>query len=233
MYDVNRAKTLGAAAAALVLVGLIVAAWVRTPASTGTTTATGIPLDPGVADPMLEARSKGSPDAPITIYELSDFQCPFCKMFIDSTWEALQAEYIETGKAKITFLNLPLISLHANAAEAHEYAMCAATQDQFWRMHDRLFETQETWAPMTDPTPYFVSLGEQLELDQAAFQQCVTSGAVRTLIAEDVRLAIQSGVNTTPTFIVEEGAFSGAQKIDLWRMILDSIYVARTTGGGS
>jgi protein-disulfide isomerase len=228
---VNRAKTLGAAAAALVLVGLIVAAWARTPTSAGTPTATGVPLNPGAQDPMLEARSKGSPDAPITIYELSDFQCPYCKIFFDSTWESLQAEYIETGKARITFLNLPLISLHANAAEAHEYAMCAAAQDQFWRMHDLLFETQETWGPMTDPTPYFVSLGEQLEMDQAAFRQCITSGAVRTLIAGDVQLAIQNGLNSTPTFIVEGGAFSSAAPIEVWRPILDSIYVAKTGGG--
>jgi protein-disulfide isomerase len=182
---------------------------------------------------MLGARTKGSADAPITIYELSDFQCPYCKMFIDSTWGALQTEYIETGKAKITFLNLPLISIHANAAEAHEYAMCAAAQDQFWGMHDRLFATQETWGPMSNPTPYFVSLGEDMDLEQAALTQCIEDGSVRMVIAGDVQVAIQAGLNTTPTFIVEQGAFTGAQEIDVWRSILDSIYVAKTTGGGS
>lgn len=226
----NQAKTLGAAAAALVLAGLAVTVWVRAPAATGTTSATGVPLQQEPADPMLEARTKGSADAPITIYELSDFQCPYCKMFIDSTWTALLAEYIETGKAKITFLNLPLISLHANAAEAHEYAMCAAVQDQFWGMHDHLFATQETWGPMRDPTPYFVSLGEEMDLEQGAFTQCIESGTVRRIIAGDVQLAIQAGVNTTPTFIVEQGAFSGAQEIDVWRSILDSIYVVKTAG---
>jgi len=180
---------------------------------------------------MLEARSKGSVDAPITIYELSDFQCPYCKMFIDSTWATLQAEYIETGKAKITFLNLPLISLHANTAEAHEYAMCAAAQDEFWGMHDLLFATQETWGPMSNSTPYFVSLVEEMGLDRAAFTQCIESGSVRTIIAGDVRMAIQNGLSTTPTFIVEQGAFSGAQTIDVWRAILDSIYVVKTAGG--
>jgi protein-disulfide isomerase len=227
---VNRAKTLGAAAAALALAGLAVAAWIRAPAANGTSSASAVPLQQGEADAMLEARSKGSADAPITIYELSDFQCPFCKMFIDSTWADLQAEYIETGKAKITFLNLPLISIHPNAAEAHEYAMCAAVQDQFWGMHDRLFATQETWGPMSDPTPYFVSLGEEMGLEQGAVRQCIEDGAVRMVIAGDVQLAIQSGLNTTPTFIVERGAFSGAQTIDVWRTILDSIYVAKTSG---
>ena len=91
----NRAKTLGAAAAALVLAGLAVAAWVRAPDATGTTSASGVPLQQGPSDPMLEARSKGTADAPITIYELSDFQCPFCKMFIDSTWSALLAEFVQ------------------------------------------------------------------------------------------------------------------------------------------
>ncbi len=224
----NRAKTYGAATAALVLAGLAVAAWVRKPDAGASAAALSTVAAPPPADPMLAARTKGSSDAPITIFEMSDFQCPFCLTFFKDFWPAIQEEYVETGKVKFTFLNLPLISIHSHAAEAHEYAMCAAAQDQFWAMHDRLFETQETWSPMEDATPYFATLAGRLDLDRAAFNQCVESGSVRSIVASDVRLALQNGLNSTPTFIIEGGALTGNPPLDTWRAILDSIYAAKT-----
>ncbi len=224
----NRAKTYGAATAALVLAGLAVAAWVRTPDAGASAAAQLATAARPPADPMLAARTKGPSDAPITVYEMSDFQCPFCRTFFKDFWPAIREEYVETGKVKFTFLNLPLISIHAHAAEAHEYAMCAAAQDQFWAMHDRLFETQETWSPMADATPYFVTLAEQLNLDRAAFTQCIESGSVRSIVASEVRMAMQNGLNSTPTFIIEGGALQGIPPLDTWRAILDSIYAAKT-----
>ncbi len=224
----DRAKTYGAATAALVLAGLAVAAWVRAPDAGASSAALSTVAAPPPADPMLAARTKGSSDAPITIYELSDFQCPFCLTFFKDFWPAIQEEYVETGKVKFTFLNLPLISIHSHAAEAHEYAMCAAAQDQFWGMHDRLFETQETWSPMEDATPYFVTLAERLDLDRAAFKRCIESGLVRSIVASDVRMAMQNGLTSTPTFIIEGGALQGIPPLDTWRAVLDSIYAAKT-----
>ncbi len=234
----NRAKTYGAAAAALVLAALMVAAWVQAPAAGDGRPSAAVganlaaPAGQQLADPMIEARSRGSDDAPVMVYEMSDFQCPVCLKFFNDYWPTIEKDYIETGKVKFTFLNLPLISIHPNAAEAHEYAMCAAAQNQFWDMHDRLFETQETWAPMRDPTPHFISLTEQLELDQATFRLCVESGAVRSLIAGEVRLAFQNQLNGTPTFVIEGQALTGLPKGDLpaFRGILDSVYAERTAG---
>ena len=224
----NRAKTYGAATATLVVAGLAIAAWVRTPDAGASAAALRTVSARPQADPMLAARTKGSPDAPITIYELSDFQCPFCLTFFKDFWPAIQEEYVETGKVKFTFLNLPLISLHSHAAEAHEYAMCAAAQDRFWPMHDRLFETQDTWSKMEAATPYFVTLAEQLGLDRTAFKQCIESGSVRSIVASDVQMAFQSGLTSTPTFIIEGGAVQGILPLDDWRTILDSIYAAKT-----
>ena len=234
----DRAKTYGATAAAMVLAALMVAAWVRAPSSgarPSNAAAVGRQASTAAqsaADPMMEARTKGSPDAPVTIYEMSDFQCPICLTFFSDYWPTIEKDYIETGKVKFTFLNLPLISLHPNAAEAHEYAMCAAAQDQFWDMHDRLFETQESWGPMGDPTPHFVSLTVRLELDQTAFRQCVDSGAVRSLIASEVQMAFQNQLTGTPTFIIEGQALTGLPigALDAFLEILDSIYAERTAG---
>src|SRR5204863_3912242 len=86
----------------------------------------------------LAARSKGRPDAPITLYEMSDFQCPYCRAFALGTMPALEQEYISTGKVRLVYINLPLTSLHPNARAAAQVALCAARQDRFWAVHDLL-----------------------------------------------------------------------------------------------
>src|SRR5438309_5511747 len=82
-------------------------------------------LGSGVAqsDP-LAARAKGRADAPVTLYEMSDFQCPYCREFAVSTMPVLEREYIEPGKVRFVYINLPLSSVHRNAASAAEVAMC-------------------------------------------------------------------------------------------------------------
>ncbi len=223
----NNAKTYGAAAATLTLVILGVVAWLSAPASELPVPTPLASIRPQ-ADPMLAARTKGEPEAPISIYEMSDFQCPFCKQFYDETLPALEREYLETGKARLTFINLPLIQIHKNAAQAAEWAMCAAAQGRFWPMHDRLFDTQDDWNELNDPTPHFASLAESVDLDREAVQQCLTDGAARSLVAADVQMAMRNRLGTTPTFIIEGGILQGAAPIDDWRPILDSIYAAKT-----
>jgi protein-disulfide isomerase len=84
----------------------------------------------------VTTRSKGSPTAPITVYEMSDFQCPYCRSFALETFRALEKEYISPGKVRWVFVNFPLTSLHANAVAAASTALCAARQDAFWPVHD-------------------------------------------------------------------------------------------------
>src|SRR3989449_7615083 len=84
------------------------------------------------SDP-LAARSKGRPGAPVTVYEMSDFQCPYCRAFALATLPLLEREYVTTGKVRFVYINLPLPSLHANATAAAEAALCAARQHKFWR----------------------------------------------------------------------------------------------------
>ena len=224
----NTVKTYGAAGAALILVILGVLAWMRSPASDTTAAITLASASRPAADPMMEARTKGKPEAPISIYEMSDFQCPFCKQFVDETLPALEEEYLATGKARLIFINLPLIQIHANAAQAAEWAMCAAAQDGFWPMHDRLFETQDDWKGLSNPAAHFMSLAESVDLDRETLQQCIDAGAARAIVAGDVRLAVQNQLRSTPTFIIEGGVLQGAAPIDDWRSILDSIYAAKT-----
>src|SRR2546425_944497 len=119
------------------------------------------------SDP-LAARSKGRPGAPVTVYEMSDFQCPYCRSFALTTLPILEREYVQTGKVRLVYINLPLPYLHANALAAALVATCAARQGKFWPMHDALFQHQEAWAALKDPVPYLLALADSAAgLDRA------------------------------------------------------------------
>lgn len=176
---------------------------------------------------MLAARTKGADQAPIVIYEVSDFQCPFCRQFWAETLPALEREYINTGKARLTYINFPISQLHANAQAAHEAAMCAAQQSKFWRMHDLLYQHQETWARMPDPVPYFRGLADSARADRKAFEGCLGAGVIRQIVQGEAQASWNAGVRSTPSFIVQGLLLTGNAPIANFRPILDSIYTAR------
>jgi protein-disulfide isomerase len=180
------------------------------------------------SDATLAARTKGSAAAPITVLEIADFQCPACRLFFTETLPALQREYVDPGKIRMLFVNLPLVQLHKNAAAAHEFAMCAALQNRFWPVHDLLFEQQPTWAPLDDPSPVFYSIANAAGLARDSLDACLTSGRVRELIMQEAQSVVRAGVQSTPSFVIEGGLLSGAVPIEGWRPILDSIYKAKT-----
>ena len=178
-------------------------------------------------DLLLDARTMGDPKAPIAIYDLSDFQCPFCRQFWEETLPALEQEYINTGKARLTFINLPIPQLHRNALAAHEVAMCAAAQHQFWPMHNLLYAHQHDWAGLPDPSRYFLALADSARLDRGEFTTCITSGRMRAIISAERQQALSNGVQSTPSFIVGGTLLTGFAPIKEWRPILDSLYRQR------
>src|SRR5438552_2198548 len=98
------------------------------------------------------ARSLGRSDAPVTVFELGDFQCPACRQFALTTFGAIKEEYVRTGKVRWVFVNFPL-PMHQNAVAAAEVAMCAARQGRFWDMHDALYQRQPAWGELAAPGP--------------------------------------------------------------------------------
>lgn len=177
---------------------------------------------------LLAERTKGTASAPVTVYEMSDFQCPYCRDFALNTMPSVEREYVATGKVRIVFVNLPLSRLHANAVAAAEAAMCAARQRKFWPMHDLLFRRQAEWAGRKDPGPYLLALGDTAGLDRARLARCVASRAMRALIREDSARAAGAGASSTPTFYIEGGLLEGAAPIQVFRTVLDSIHRAKT-----
>lgn len=178
---------------------------------------------PAHGQDLVANRTKGSAKAPVTVYEMSDFQCPYCRDFTVETFPTIEAEYIKTGKVKWVFVNFPIPQLHKNAVAAAEFAMCSARQQKFWPAHDRLYARQGEWARLADPAPWFLAQVKSLDLDQAALMTCLTGGTTRNAIRADAEGAAKSGAGSTPSFYIEGGMMVGNHPIADFRQVLDSI----------
>ena len=176
----------------------------------------------------LTARAKGSATAPVTVYEMADFQCPYCRNFATQTFDSIVTEFIKPGKVRWIFINLPIPSLHANAEAAAEFAVCAAVQGRFWPAHDMLYRAQEQWEALKDPAPFFQSKSASLGLKADEMSGCLRSGRGTAMVKDDATGAARSGVSSTPSFYIEGGIISGAQPMSVFRPILDSIWKAKS-----
>ena len=180
------------------------------------------------ADP-LAARSRGAAQAPVTVYEMADFQCPACRMFAVTVLPALDSEFVKTGKVRWVFINLPLTSIHPNAMRAAEIAMCAARQDRFWQIHDALYEQQESWAKLAQPDSVLLAIAQRAGVNRTKLRACLAEGSVRTEVELDAQRATRSGARATPSFYIEGGLLEGAPYTpDPMRHLLDSVYAVRT-----
>lgn len=154
--------------------------------------------------------SKGNPDAPVTVIEYSDYQCPACASYAQSLHQQIDRQYIETGQIYYVFHDFPLRQ-HQNAIPAAEAARCAGDQDKYWEMHDLLFFNQDQWASEPQPAPIFASYASQLELDREAFDACLTNGAHRQAVLNARQAAEAAGIAATPTFVINGQQFNALQ----------------------
>lgn len=176
-------------------------------------------------------RSKGSPTAPVTLFEISDFQCPYCREFAATTYPKLDSAYIKTGKVRLVFINYPLPN-HREAWSASEAALCAGAQGAFWPMHDRIFATQREWSDQPDAGERFARYAADLKLDAAALRACMADDRVSTLIVNDVMQAAGAGIQGTPTFLVNgRSALRGAVPFDQLAAAIDQELAGASTPG--
>ncbi|MGH7650126.1 MAG: thioredoxin domain-containing protein [Gemmatimonadaceae bacterium] len=167
------------------------------------------------------ARVQGSATAALWVVEISDFQCPFCRQWHQQTYEAIKSQYIDSGKIRFAYINMPL-SIHKNSWPAAEAAMCAAAQDKFWPMHDSLFATQTHWENDADPHPYLDSLATEVGVAHGPYATCVAQHQMRPLIQGDMDRATESGVTATPTFLIGTTKIAGAQPLDQFSAAIDA-----------
>jgi len=172
----------------------------------------------------------GSEQAPVTVYEMSDFQCPYCRRHTVENFPTIEKEYIETGKVRWVFVNFPIPQLHPNAVVAAEAAMCSAEQGAFWPVHDLLFAHQDTWAPLKEPGEFLLSLADSVGIDRGRLASCLQSQETLPQIRADAQGAAKAGATSTPTFYIEGGLLVGAHPMEVFRMVLDSIYTEKTAG---
>jgi protein-disulfide isomerase len=163
--------------------------------------------------PVEDSYTLGPADAPITLVEFSDYQCPYCRRWHDEVYEPLLAAY--PGKIKFVYRHLPLTSIHPDAFPAAEAAMCAGEQDAYWQFHEKLFGNESLGRNN------FVEYARDLGLDVQAFEACVDERKYQEQVQADVDFAVDLGIRSTPTFFINGLAIVGAQPLDVFKQVID------------
>lgn len=163
---------------------------------------------------------RGSPDAPVTIVEFSDFECPYCKQ-ASTTIASVIAKY--PGKIKFVYRDFPLENIHPQARRAALAARCAGQGGKFWEYHDVLFAQSPKLAP-DDLRRYATQVG----LDAGKFDACLVNGATDAALQKDIDEGNTLGITGTPVFYINGRTLRGAQRIDAFARVIDD-ELARTT----
>jgi len=172
---------------------------------------------------------RGNQNAPITIIEFSDYQCPFCARFYTQTLPLIMEEYIEPGKAKLVYRDFPIQSSHPNAMPAAVAAECANEQGKYWEYHDMLFEKQQEWNKLdvTSAVTTFKQYASDINLTQEKFDSCLDTGKYLEEVRNDLNDGRDYGVDGTPGFFVGNDQIgyvklSGAQPFESFKRVIDS-----------
>ena len=151
----------------------------------------------GVSIPTAGEPAMGSATAKVTVMEVSDYHCPFCKRQTQQTFPQLQSEYVNTGKVRFVFVDYPIAQLHPLAHRAHEAAQCAADQGKFWEMHASLFAQ-----PPTKSDSDLIAQAKNIGLDMGQFGTCLSGGKHSAAVKESVARMEQLGIGGTPMTLI-------------------------------
>ena len=166
-------------------------------------------------DPVM-----GDEDAPVTIVEFSDFQCPFCKKANDEALNLVKEDYVKTGKVKLVFRDFPL-EFHPEAELAALAAECADEQGKFWEYHDVLFANQDSLGDAK-----YKAWAEELGLDTEQFNDCYKSLKYLDDVRGDMADGQKYGVSGTPAFFVNGRLISGAQPYSVFKQEIENALAA-------
>jgi protein-disulfide isomerase len=180
----------------------------------------------GTVSTAMGSPIMGSESSPITIIEFGDYQCHQCYNWFHNTKPAIYENYIQTGKAKLIFVDLAFLGRDSPNAAAATY--CAEEQGQYWAYHDLLYASQEGidsgWANGERLKAFAFNLG----LDMEMFDACLDSGKFNKRVQYNVSEAQKQGANATPTFIIVDSQgnqqkIAGAQPYSVFKNVLDSM----------
>ena len=144
----------------------------------------------------------GSPDASVSLFEFTDYLCPFCQRHTTATTPPLLSEYVASGEVNFVFRDFPLAGLHPTAPTGHNASMCVAEQGAafFWAFHDVLFLNQSQWAGLADPTAFLEQTAQEVGVDVDAYNSCISSGRNIPIIDARVAEGRALGFSGTPSF---------------------------------
>ena len=193
--------------------------WGRTPPATATADSPATLATPTVQvrrydvsvddDPFI-----GPEDAPITIIEFSDYQCPYCKKWHDEVLDRMLANY--PGQIRFVYRDFPLISIHPGAAPAAEAADCAGEQGSYWPFYQALFSMKYDLT-----TEAYQQYAAELGLDMQAFAECLADRRYEPEVMGDYNYAVNLGVSSTPTFFINGIPIVGAQPYEVFKQLID------------
>ncbi len=159
----------------------------------------------------------GEKDAPVTIIEFSDYECPFCGRHFEQTHPQLVKDYINTGKVRLVFRDFPL-SFHPNAQKSAEAAECvryvSKSDEAYWKMHDKIFENQKILS-IDKLSVWARELGYDID-------SCLDSDKFADEVKKDLADGSAAGVGGTPSFFINGKMLEGAQPYSSFKQLIDS-----------
>lgn len=189
-----------------------------------------------------EVRVSGKPglgrqDAPVTLVEFTDYQCPFCKRHFSTVYPSLKKDYIDSGKLRYVLRDFPIASLHPQAKKGHEAAHCAREQNKFWEMHHILFENSKDFS-----LPALKRYAQQIGLNGDQFNACLESGKYAPEVEKEIAEGTEAGVRGTPSFFIGPTGsgekitgtmVTGAQPFARFKQVIEEVLKVATQGGKS
>jgi protein-disulfide isomerase len=182
----------------------------------------GFSLDTQNGSPVL-----GSPSAPVTIVEFGDYQCPFCKRWNTNTKPPIEENFIETGKAKLVYVDLAIIG--RDSIKAHAGSYCADEQGLYWQYHDYMYANQGHENNGWTNSNNLKSLVSGLDgIDTDLFAQCLDSGKYEQRVRDNTNIAKSAGASSTPSFIIigpsgNSVSITGAQPYSAFEQVIEDM----------
>jgi protein-disulfide isomerase len=156
----------------------------------------------------------GPDDAPVTIIEFSDYQCPYCKLWYDQVYQRLMKEY--AGRIRFVYRDFPLEGIHPDAGPAAQAANCAGEQGHYYSFHDALFSDQYGLGEKA-----YQQYAADLGLDLTAFNTCLSEKRFASEVQADLQAGYDNDVTSTPTFFINGIIIVGAQPYSAFQQIID------------
>ncbi len=167
-----------------------------------------------------EGRTRGDANAPVTIIEFADYQCPYCKHVAEATAQEIEQAYVATGKARFEFRNMAVIGDESVLAAAA--AECANEQGTFWPYHDKLFEEQRGENNGAFSFDRLKSFAADLRLNQTVFDGCLDSTRTQQVVFDETKAGTEAGVTSTPTFFINGEMVQGAKSFSEFQDVIET-----------